>query len=166
MVARDRRRYPSERRTPRAAYYAWKKDEIEKLLDSLRKRSGGGIPVVVEGRRDREALGKLGVTGTVLCLKAVGEPRFHFLDKLDGFRDIILLTDFDKEGSELRLWLYQELTKRGIRADDLAWRRIRSLARTEVRSVEELPSFVRSMEAKSRGERPGKPRPLRLSSKN
>jgi len=166
VVARNRRRYPGEQRTPRAVYYGWKKDEIEKLLDSLRKRSKGGIPIVVEGRRDREALGKLGVEGTVLCFKAIGESRLGFLDKLDGFRDIILLTDFDREGSELRLWLYQELTRRGIRADDLAWRRIRSLARTEVRSVEELPSFVHSLEAKSRGERPGKAHPVRLSSKS
>ncbi len=159
MVARNRRRYPNEIRKPRATYYGWKKDETDRLLDALRKRSNTGVPIVVEGRRDREALGKLGVTGTILCLKAAGESRFHFLDRLDGFRDIILLTDFDREGVELRLWLYQELTRRGIRADDLAWKRIRSLARTEVRSVEELPSFVRSMEAKARGERPQKARP-------
>ncbi len=156
MVARNRRRDPRETRTPRAIYYGWKKDETDKLLDALRKRSGAGVPIVVEGRRDREALGRLGVTGKVFCLKAAGESRFHFLDKLDGFQDIILLTDFDREGVELRLWLYQQLTRRGIRADDLAWRRIKSLARTEVRSVEELPRFVRSMEAKARGERPQK----------
>lgn len=156
MVARNRRRYPREIRNPRAIYYSWKKNETEKLLDALRKRSNAGVPIVVEGRRDREALGKLGMIGPVLCLKASGGSRFHFLDRLDGFRDIILLTDFDREGVELRLWLYQELTRRGVRADDLAWQRIRSLARTEVKSVEELPSFVRSLEAKARGERPTK----------
>ena len=164
MVARERRRYPSEVRNPRASYYGWKRDETEKVLDSLRKRSRIGVPIVVEGRRDRAALDSLGVKGPILCLKGAGESRFHFLDKLDGLRDIILLTDFDREGIELRLWLYEELTRRGIRTDDLAWRRIKSLARAEVKGVEELPSFIRSIEAKSRGERPGKVRPRHMHS--
>ncbi len=163
MVALNRRRYPMEIRSPRATYYGWKKDETDKVLDALKKRSSLGVPIVVEGRRDREALGKLGMTGPVLCLKGSGESRFHFLDRLDGFGDIVLLTDFDREGIELRLWLYQELTRRGIRADDLAWRRIRSLARSEVRSIEELPRFVRSLDAKARGERPSKIRPVKVS---
>jgi 5S rRNA maturation endonuclease (ribonuclease M5) len=163
VVARDRRRYPGEKRTPRASYYSWKRDETEKILDSLRKRSRIGVPIVVEGRRDREALGRLGVSGIVLCLKGAGQSRYHFLDKLDGFRDIILLTDFDAEGVELRLWLYQELTKRGIHADDLIWRRIKSLARAEVKGIEELPSFIRSIESKSRGERPAKPQTVHLA---
>ena len=154
MVARNRRRNPREIRTPRAAYYARKKDETEKLLDGLRKRSDVGVPIVVEGQRDRDALRRLGVTGTILCLKAARESRHQFLDKLDGFRDVILMTDFDREGRELRLWLYQELTRRGVKADDLPWRRIRSLARTEMRSIEELPSFLAATDARARGERP------------
>jgi 5S rRNA maturation endonuclease (ribonuclease M5) len=154
MVARNRRRYPTEIRRPRAEYYAWKKDQAEKVIDSLKKRSDAGIPIIVEGRRDREALGRIGIAGTILCLKGAGESRFHFLEKLDGFKDIILLTDFDREGVELRLWLYQELTKRGIRADDLVWRRMRSLARAGVRSIEELPSFLRSLDSQAMGKRP------------
>src|SRR5712692_10116979 len=123
MVARDRHRHPSETRTPRASYYSWKKDEIEKTLESIRTRSRSGVPIVVEGRRDREALSRLGIDGVILCLKGAGESRSHFLDKLDRFRDIVLLPDFDREGIELRLYLYQEMTRRGIRAEDLAWRR-------------------------------------------
>ena len=161
MVARDRRRHPGEQRVPRAGYYGWKREEIEKILDSLRKRARLGVPIVVEGRRDREALSKLAVQGVILSLKGAGQSKSHFLDSLHEFRDIILLTDFDAKGIELRQWLYQELTTRGIRAEDLTWRRIKSLAGTEVRSVEELPTFLRSMEAKSRGQRPEKPRHVR-----
>lgn len=161
MVARDRRRHPGEKRVPRAGYYSWKKDEIEKILDSLRKKAQRGVPIVVEGRRDKEALYRLAVDGVVLSVKGTGQSKSHFLDSLHGLRDIILLTDFDAKGIELRQWLYRELTTRGIRAEDLTWRRIKSLARTEVRSVEELPSFLRSMEAKSRGQRPEKPRHIR-----
>ena len=154
MVARNRRRNPGQVRQPRRAFYAWKLEEAEKVFEGLRERSEAGVPIVVEGRRDEHALRRIGVMGSVLCLKAVGESRMRFLEKLDGFEDVVLLTDFDREGVELRLWLYQELSRRGVRADDSSWRRIRSLARPEVRSVEELPSFMRSTEARARGERP------------
>ena len=164
MVARDRRRHPSQARKPRAAYYGWKRDQIEKALETLRKRSTAGVPMIVEGRRDREALIKLGVNGTFLSLKGSGETRSHFLDRISEFHDVTILTDFDAKGSELRLWLYQELTRKGIHADDLSWRRIRSLARAQVRAVEELPSFVRSIDAQSRGEHPAKPRLVRAVS--
>ena len=154
MVAKNRRRNPSQVRQPRASFYAWKLEETGKILEALRKKSDAGAPTVVEGRRDEQALRKLGVTGSVLCLKAAGETRIRFLEKLDGFRDVVLLPDFDREGGELRSWLYQELSRRGIRADDILWRRLRSLTRKEVRSVEEFPSFIRSVEARARGERP------------
>jgi 5S rRNA maturation endonuclease (ribonuclease M5) len=164
VVARDRRRHPCQARKPRAAYYGWKRDQIEKALDALRKRSTAGVPIIVEGRRDREALVKLGVNGTFLSLKGGGETKSHFLDRISEFHDVTILTDFDAKGSELRLWLYQELTRKRIRADDLSWRRIRSLSRAQVRAVEELPSFLISIEAQSRGERPTKPRLVRAVS--
>ncbi len=135
------------------AFYAWKLEEAKRIFEGLRERSGSGVAIVVEGRRDEAALRKLGVVGVVHCLKARGESGARFLEKLDGLDGVVLLTDFDREGGELRLWLYQELSRRGVRADDFAWRRIRSLARTEVRSVEELPRFLRAVEARARGER-------------
>ena len=135
-------------------YYAWKKEETDRVLDGLRERSKAGVPIVVEGRRDEAALRKLGITGPVMCLKAAGESRLRVLEKLDGYGQVVLLTDFDREGGELHAWLYQELSNLGIRADDLLWRKIKALARTEVRSVEELPSFTRSLEARALGERP------------
>ncbi len=135
------------------AFYAWKLEEAKRILERLRESSGSGVAIVVEGRRDEAALRKLGVVGVVYCLKARGESGVRFLEKLDGLDGVVLLTDFDREGGELRLWLYQELSRRGVRADDFAWKRIRSLARTEVRSVEELPRFLRSVEARARGER-------------
>ncbi len=136
------------------AYHAGKLEEAVRILDGLKTRSLAGVPIVVEGRRDEEALRTLGVSGPVLRLKSAGVSRVSFLESLDGFEDVVLLTDFDREGGELRSWLYEELLKRGLKADDFAWKRIRSLGRTEVRSVEELPGFLRSVEARAHGERP------------
>src|SRR3989441_11299860 len=129
-------------------------EETQRIIDELRTQSEAGVPIIVEGRRDEAALRRLGVTGKVHCLKPRGEARQEFLDRLNGTKEAIVLTDFDREGKKLETWLYKELSQRGVKSDLKLWIRMRSLARTEVRSVEELPSFVRSLEARARGIRP------------
>ena len=141
-------------RNPRADYYAWKMEETARLFDDLRILSDSGTPIIVEGRRDEAALRRLGVKGRIYCIKARGESRHDFLERLDGTPDAIILTDFDREGKKLETWLYKELSQRGVKSDLKMWSRIRSLARTEVRSVEELPSFVRALEHRAIGRRP------------
>ncbi|TMI73934.1 toprim domain-containing protein [Candidatus Bathyarchaeota archaeon] len=148
------RRNLARLRNPRAEYYAWKMEETQRIIDELRTQSEAGVPIIVEGRRDEAALRRLGVMGKVHCLKARGESRHEFLDRLDGTKEAIVLTDFDREGKELETWLYKELSQRGVKSDLKIWIRMRSLARTEVRSVEELPSFIRALESKARGIRP------------
>ena len=132
-------------------------EETQRIIDELRTQSEAGVPIIVEGRRDEAALRRLGVTGKVHCLKARGESRHEFLDRLDGTKEAIVLTDFDREGKELETWLYKELSQRGVKSDLKIWIRMRSLARTEVRSVEELPSFIRALESRARGIRPVTP---------
>lgn len=147
-------RDPSRLRNPRAEYYAWKVEETERIINELRTQSEAGVPIIVEGRRDEAALRRLGIAGKVHCLKARGESRHEFLDRLDGTRRAIVLTDFDREGKELETWLYKELSQRGVKSDLRLWIRMRSLARAEVRSVEEIPNFIRALEARARGVRP------------
>jgi 5S rRNA maturation endonuclease (ribonuclease M5) len=144
-------------RKPRVDYYAWKMEETERILEELRETSESGIPIIVEGRREA-ALRKLGVKGQIHCLKAHGESRHDFLERLDGTTDAIVLTDFDREGKKLETWLYKELSQRGVKSDLRLWSRLRSLARADVRSVEELPSFVRALEHRAVGVRPLVPR--------
>lgn len=148
-------------RNPRADYYAWKMEEAERIFEELRARSSAGVPIIVEGRRDEAALRRLGIAGRVHCLKARGESRHEFLDRLDGTGQAIVFTDFDREGKKLETWLYKELSQRGVKSDLKLWIRMRALARTEVRSVEELPSFIRALEIRARGVRPVSPQPLR-----
>ena len=157
MVTPARRRNPAHLRHPRIEYYEWKMEQVERVFDELRTRSAAGVPIIVEGRRDEAALRRLGINGKIHCLKARGEPRNEFLDRIDGPGEAILLTDFDREGKELGTWLYKELSHRGIRIDYALWRRIRSLARTDAHAVEELPSFLRALEARSKGIRPVTP---------
>ena len=131
--------------------YARKMERATRIFNDLARQSNTGVPIIVEGRRDETALRKLGITGTVHCLKATGESRVRILERLDGSKRAIILTDFDREGDELESWLYQELSHRGIHPDNRAWWKLRGLSRTEVRSVEELPSFVKALQLRSLG---------------
>jgi len=151
------RRNLARLRNPRAEYYAWKMEETNRILDQLRTQSEAGVPIIVEGRRDEAALRRLGIAGRVHCLKARGESRHEFLDRLNGTKEAIVLADFDREGKELETWLYKELSQRGVKSDLKLWIRIRSIARTEVRSVEEIPNFIRALESRARGIRPVSP---------
>ena len=150
-MIKDRHRHRLHVRNPRIDLYAKKMERTSRILTDLAHQSGSGIPIVVEGRRDELALRRLGIPGTIYCLKATGESRLRLLERLDGSRRAIILTDFDREGDELESWLYQELSHRGIHPDNRAWWKLRGLARTELRSVEELPSFMRALELRSLG---------------
>lgn len=154
MATQERRKRTSHVRNPRITLYARKMERVSRIFDDLQDQSRNGEPIIVEGRRDELALRKLGITGTIHCLKATGKSRFELLEQLDGSERAIILTDFDREGGELGAWLYQELSHRGIHPDNRAWWKLRGLARTEVRSVEELPSFVRALTLRSLGLRP------------
>ncbi|HZD13435.1 MAG TPA: toprim domain-containing protein [Candidatus Binatus sp.] len=126
-------------------------ERASRIFTDLAHQSNEGVPIIVEGRRDEHALRKLGITGIIHCLKATGESRFRILERMDGSSHAIILTDFDREGDELGSWLYQELSHRGIHPDNRAWWKLRGLARTEVRSVEEFPSFLRALQLRSLG---------------
>lgn len=150
-MARDRHRHPSHARNPRIDLYARKMEQTSRIFTDLANQSKSGVPIIVEGRRDEHALRKLGIGGAIHCLKATGESRLRLLERLDGSKRVIILTDFDRKGDELESWLYQELSHRGIHPDNRAWWKLRGLARTEVRSVEEFPSFLRALHLRSLG---------------
>ena len=150
-LIKDRRRHPSHVRNPRVDLYAKKMERASRIFTDLANQSKMGAPIIVEGRRDELALRRLGITGTIHCLKATGESRLRVLERLDGSKRAIILTDFDREGDELESWLYQELSHRGIHPDNRAWWKLRGLSRTEVRSVEELPSFIKALHLRSLG---------------
>ena len=154
MVQQEKRRRPSHIRNPRIDLYSRKMERVSRILKDLAHQSIEGVPIIVEGRRDELALRKLGITGAIHCLKATGESRLRLLERLDGSKRAIILTDFDREGRELGSWLYQELSHRGIHPDNRARWKLRGLARTEIRSVEELPSFVRTLQLRALGLRP------------
>jgi 5S rRNA maturation endonuclease (ribonuclease M5) len=114
---------------------------VDRLIQELVTRSKLGTPIIVEGRKDELSLRRLGVEGKILCIKSTGVGFFDFVEKVKPWREAIILTDFDREGKELSFQLAKELSRIRIKVDDSFWRELRSLGRSEIRSIEELADY-------------------------
>jgi len=78
-------------------------------------------------------------------MKSLGIGFYDFVEGLRSVREVIVLTDFDREGKELSSQLVKELSRIRVKADDSLWRELRSLGRSEIRSVEELAKYVEKL---------------------
>ena len=71
-------------------------EDIEKTLNHIANNSKVGIPIIVEGKKDKEALRRLKILGIVICLKSSRNGFYDFTAKLADNKEVIVLTDFDK----------------------------------------------------------------------
>ncbi|MFQ5553052.1 MAG: toprim domain-containing protein [Thermoplasmata archaeon] len=116
--------------------------QILETLDELRELSLQ-IPVVVEGKKDGEALRKLGVQGTLVRLHA-GTTVFHLCEALAEEHDeAIILTDWDRRGGQLSRLLREGLAANDVRANTEIRARLARLCKKEIKDVEGLGRLVR-----------------------
>ncbi|WP_455279073.1 toprim domain-containing protein [[Eubacterium] cellulosolvens] len=125
-------------------------EDIEKTLKRIVSSSQDGVPIIVEGRRDEKALRKLKVPGRVICLKSSGNGFYDFTANLADKREVIVLTDFDKEGARLAAKLIDELTHMKVKVNVAVWKKLRALCRPEVHAIEELVGLVENLREESR----------------
>ncbi len=125
-------------------------EDIEKTLKQIVSRSQDGIPIIVEGRRDEEALRRLRIPGIVICLKSSGNSFYDFTANLADKPEVIVLTDFDKEGTKLAAKLIDELTHMRVKVNVAIWKKLKALCRPEVRAIEELAGLVENLREESR----------------
>ncbi len=126
---------------------------LEDLIADLGEAAARGA-VVVEGRRDAEALAALQIEGNIEVLNR-GTPLLALCDALaaDHAR-ITVLTDWDAKGDELARQLEGGLRRASVDVDMALREAVRRLTRGSIYSVEELPSFHRriSAAAKTKGQ--------------
>lgn len=123
-------------------------ERLEKLIQRVTHESEEGGIIIVEGRRDRDSLRKLGIPGTILCLQNSRKNPAGFAEELAPDGKVIVLTDFDREGVFLAKRLARTLSYQKIHANLVLWRELRGLTRSDVRSVEELPKFQARLRTK------------------
>ncbi len=94
--------------------------------------------IIVEGKKDRDALLALGCTGILTLWK---KALFEVVEEVvKTGQSCIILTDLDPEGRKLFAYLYRHLQHHGVICDN-SLREF--LFRTPVRQIETLPQWMR-----------------------
>ena len=114
---------------------------IEKAIGDLREINRD-VPVVVEGEKDKTALRKLGLEGTIIVIQR-GKRISALCDFIaENYKDIIILTDWDRKGWQLYRKMEKNLKGRTRCINDY---RLILAKYSTVKDVESIPSFIMSI---------------------
>ncbi|MCJ7489289.1 MAG: hypothetical protein MUO87_03980 [Thermoplasmata archaeon] len=121
-------------------------EETLKVIDELEELSRE-MPVIVEGRRDVEALGLLAVRSNIITLSK-GVSLFTFSETISrDWPSVVLLTDWDRKGGQLARRLKEAFESNGTKVNDSIRRKLVILAKKDIKDIESLPAFVRRLRA-------------------
>jgi 5S rRNA maturation endonuclease (ribonuclease M5) len=121
-------------------------EALEELIGSLLEVSLQGAAVIVEGRRDEQALRALGLRGPVIM--ASRRPALDLAeDAARSYPQIVLLTDWDAKGDEMARIIELHLRSAGARPDLEIRSRLKRLVKKEIKDVESLSLYMERMRA-------------------
>ncbi len=128
-----------------------KLEKIQQILNTLTEESSKGTLIVVEGRKDQEALRYLEITGPILTAKTGGKTFTETVQEIEKTqpRKAILLLDFDRRGREGTKRLKQELEKTKIAPNLKFWQDLSALLGRDVQCVESLPAYIQTLRRKA-----------------
>ncbi len=135
----------------RASFDIEKKLEmILRLLENLASESAKGVPIIVEGRKDIEALNKLEIKGTIIAAKTEGKNLLDVLNEVEehGKNEVILLMDFDRRGREMMKYLMQCLEEMKTKPNTIFWKEFSSLLKGDIKDIEGLSTFIKTLKRK------------------
>ena len=119
-------------------------EDIEKILLELQEENKI-IPILVEGDKDVLALRKLGLAGIIISINK-GKSLSDFCDNLArDYKDIIILTDWDRRGGHLGHTIRKNLE--GRVNCNMKYREFFA-KNTTTRTVEGIPSWIETIKKK------------------
>ena len=124
-------------------------EEILKVLGRLKELSADHV-ILVEGRKDREALAYLGISGDVFQIQSSGGPSAaaEYVESRGG--KAVILTDWDRRGGNLAAALRDILGRDNPDIDSPVREDLSRLSRHYIKDVEALDSLVDRLSADPR----------------
>jgi|GEM_PF-265732 len=115
-------------------------DRLKTILEALYE-ANKHVPIVVEGRRDSEALRRLGFTGEIISFHS-GKSTYDFCEDLtEAYDRVILLMDWDETGEELFNALSDNL--RGYWEEFASFREdVRAFCQKDIKDVQSIPGLL------------------------
>jgi len=111
--------------------------EIKKFIVELNEQTDSVI--VVEGKRDAQALKKLGFTGVVVEFHKFGGLT-KFSDEISKYQNVIMLLDGDKKGRYLTAKIIEQLQRR-TKIDLSFKKKLISITKGKIRFIEQLTCY-------------------------
>jgi len=119
-------------------------EKLERALEELRELNKE-IPIIVEGSKDVEALNSMGINGEIITLYQ-GMEIANFCDFIASmYKEVIILTDWDKKGWQLCKKLVKNL--KGRTKCNTDFHKIFA-ENTTVKDIEGMPSSMEKMRKK------------------
>jgi 2,5-diamino-6-(ribosylamino)-4(3H)-pyrimidinone 5'-phosphate reductase len=128
-----------------------KYEKLQQTIKILSEESAKGTLIVVEGKKDQEALRSLEINGPILTAKTGGKTfteTTHAITKTNP-KEVILLMDFDRRGKEGIKRLKQDLEKNRITPNLKFWQDLKALLSREVQCIESLPAYLQTLQEKT-----------------
>ena len=124
-------------------------EEILKVLGRMKELSADHV-ILVEGRKDREALAYLGISGDVFQIQSSGGPSAaaEYVESRGG--KAVILTDWDRRGGNLAAALRDILGRDNPDIDGSVREDLSRLSRHYIKDVEALDSLVDRLSADPR----------------
>jgi 2,5-diamino-6-(ribosylamino)-4(3H)-pyrimidinone 5'-phosphate reductase len=127
-----------------------KEEKLLQILECIKEEVAMGKPIIVEGKRDVEALKVLAIEGKIITAKTGGKSFLDMVSEIEstGAKEVILLLDFDRRGRELTKNLKQYMEKVGVKLNTTFWSSLLGLVGKEVKDVEGLAAYMETLKSK------------------
>ena len=117
------------------------------IVEELSYRVKKGTPILIEGKKDEEALNKLGINGNIIKVSGSGLKLFEVAEKAtESSSEVIILTDFDKKGDILAKKLSYDIQSLGSHPDLNIRKNIMKITRRYIKDIESLPKHLKNLE--------------------
>lgn len=117
-------------------------DGLHEFIDMLNEEAEYGSVIVVEGKRDVEALNRIGFNGNLTILNHF-KGITDFVDNHCHIRKkIILLLDMDRTGKRLTSKLVSQLQHKGNNVNLFYKKALAKITNGKIRQVEELAAYA------------------------
>ena len=121
--------------------YERRLENIEEILAELVLLAGENAVLIVEGKRDVQALNRLGVKGHFEI--ATQRSLSNFCENISRMnKKVVILTDWDRRGNLLMLKMTKHFHSFGVNPNTLLRERLLSIVQKEIKDVESLHTFV------------------------
>ncbi len=117
------------------------------IIEDLKICAEQGIPILIEGKKDENALKTLGIRGKFIQVSGSGFKLFEIVEMAtESSSKVIILTDFDKKGEELAKRLAQDIQSLGAYPNLDLRKKIMGMTRKYIKDIESLPRHIKYLE--------------------